>query len=59
MNSSRFARPPCFHQRRATEGDGWVDAKGMFLAAAGVQPVYKLLGKKDMGTNEFPPIETR
>jgi len=39
-------------------GDGWVDAKGMFLAAAGAQPVYKLLGRKDMGTNEFPPIET-
>jgi len=39
-------------------GDGWVDAKGMFLAAAGAQPVYRLLGKKDMGTNEFPPMET-
>jgi len=42
----------------ATEGDGWVDAKGTFLAAAGAGPVYKLLGKKDMGTTEFPPIET-
>ena len=39
-------------------GDGWVDAKGMFLAAAGARPVYRLLGKKDMGTTEFPPIET-
>ena len=39
-------------------GDGWVDAKGMFLAAAGAGPVYKLLGKKDMGTIEFPPLET-
>ena len=29
----------------------------MFLAAAGAGPVYKLLGKKDMGTSEFPPIE--
>lgn len=27
------------------KGDGWVDAKGMFLAAAGAGPVYKLLGK--------------
>jgi hypothetical protein len=35
-----------------------VDAKGTFLAAAGAGPVYKLLGKKDMGTVEFPPIET-
>jgi hypothetical protein len=40
------------------QGDGWVDAKGMFLAAAGAGPVYKLLGKKDMGTREFPPMET-
>jgi hypothetical protein len=40
------------------KGDGWVDAKGMFLAAAGAGPVYRLLGKKDMGTIEFPPLET-
>jgi tetratricopeptide (TPR) repeat protein/peptidoglycan/xylan/chitin deacetylase (PgdA/CDA1 family) len=37
---------------------GWVDAKGMFLGALGAGPVYKLLGKKDLGTTEFPPIET-
>jgi (4-O-methyl)-D-glucuronate---lignin esterase len=37
---------------------GWVDAKGMFLSAVGAGPVYKLLEKKDLGTNEFPPIET-
>jgi hypothetical protein len=49
---------PVFISGGATEGDGWVDAKGMFLAAAGAQPVYRLLGKKDMGTNDFPPIET-
>jgi len=49
---------PVFISAGATEGDGWVDAKGMFLAAAGAGPVYKLLGKKDMGTTEFPPIET-
>ncbi|HXI91305.1 MAG TPA: acetylxylan esterase [Blastocatellia bacterium] len=40
------------------KGDGWVDAKGMFLAAVGAGPVYKLLGKKDMGTAEFPPVDT-
>lgn len=39
-------------------GDGWVDAKGMFMAAAAAGPVYRLLGKKDMGTTEFPPMET-
>jgi len=36
----------------------WVDAKGMFLGGAYAGPVYKLLGKKDLGTTEFPPIET-
>ena len=40
------------------KGDGWVDAKGMFLAAVGAGPVYKLLGKKDLGTTEFPAVET-
>jgi hypothetical protein len=37
---------------------GWVDAKGMFLGAVGAGPVYRLLGKKDLGTAEFPPMET-
>ena len=40
------------------KGDGWVDARGMFMAAAAAQPVYELLGKKGMGTYEFPPVET-
>jgi hypothetical protein len=39
-------------------GDGWVDPKGMFLAAVHAGPVYKLLGKKDLGAIEFPPVET-
>ncbi len=39
-------------------GDGWVDAKGMFLAAVAAGPVYRLLGKRDLGTAVFPPIET-
>jgi len=30
----------------------------MFMAAAAAGPVYRLLGKKDLGTTEFPPIET-
>jgi hypothetical protein len=38
--------------------DAWVDAKGSFLAAVGAGPVYRLLGKKDLGTNDFPPIDT-
>ena len=39
-------------------GDGWADPKGMFLAAVGAGPVYKLLGKEDMGMTEFPAVET-
>lgn len=37
---------------------GWIDGKGMFLGAVGAGPVYKLLGKKDLGTTEFPAMET-
>ena len=40
------------------KGDGWVDPKGSFLAAVGAGPVYRLLGKKDLGTTTFPPLET-
>ena len=39
-------------------GDGFADPRGMFMAAVGAGPVYKLLGKKDLGTNVFPPPET-
>jgi len=28
------------------------------LAGVGAGPVYRLLGKKDLGTTEFPKIET-
>jgi hypothetical protein len=49
---------PVFISGGATKGDGWVDAKGMFLAAAAAGPVYTLFGKKDLGTTVFPPIET-
>jgi hypothetical protein len=34
---------------------GWVDAKGMFLGTVGAGPVYRLLGKKHLGTTEFLP----
>jgi hypothetical protein len=36
----------------------WVDDKGQFMAAVAAGPVYKLLGKKDLGTSEMPPIGT-
>jgi hypothetical protein len=38
--------------------DAWIDARGSFLAAVGAGPVYRLLGAKDLGTTEFPPIDT-
>ncbi len=49
---------PVFLSAGATKGDGWVDAKGTFLAGVGAGPVYQLLGKKGLGTTEFPPIDT-
>src|SRR5439155_5937719 len=35
---------PVFVGGGATKGDGWIDARGSFLAAAGAGPVYRLLG---------------
>ncbi len=49
---------PLFIGAGATQGDGWTDARGMFMAGAAAGPVYLLLGKKDLGTTQFPPIET-
>jgi hypothetical protein len=40
------------------KGDSWTDPRGMFLAAVAAGPVYRLLGKKDLGTTEFPKAET-
>ena len=37
---------------------GWIDARGMFMAGAAAEPVYKLLGKKGLGTSDFPAQET-
>jgi len=36
----------------------WVDDRGQFMAAVAAGPVYRLLGKKDLGTTVFPQIET-
>jgi hypothetical protein len=39
-------------------GDAWVDARGSFLAAVAAGPVYRLLGKRDLGSEQFPPLGT-
>lgn len=37
---------------------GWIDARGMHMAGVAAEPVYKMLGKKGLGTSNFPPQET-
>jgi hypothetical protein len=53
---------PTFISYGASEGPGaegqWVDQRGSFMAAVAAGPVFKLLGKKDLGASEFPPVET-
>lgn len=53
---------PVFISYGAASGPGaegqWVDQRGSFMAAAAAGPVYELLGKKGLGTTEFPPQET-
>ena len=34
--------------------DNWSDPKGEFLAAVAAGPVYRLLGKQDLGTDVWP-----
>ena len=38
--------------------DQWADPVGEFKAAVAAGPVYKLLGKNDLGTTELPPLDT-
>jgi hypothetical protein len=38
--------------------DYWSDPKGEFLSAVAAGPVYKLLGKQDLGTTEWPAAGT-
>lgn len=52
---------PVFISYGASEGPGaegkWVDQRGSFMAAVAAGPVFRLLGKKDLGTTEFPAVE--
>ncbi len=38
--------------------DTWSDPKGEFVAAVAAEPVYELLGKKGLGTKEWPAAGT-
>jgi hypothetical protein len=53
---------PTFISYGASTGPGaegqWVDQRGSFMAAVAAGPVFRLLGKKDLGTSEFPAVET-
>ena len=49
---------PVFIGAGSFNGDEWADPRGMFMAAVAAGPVYRLLGKKDLGTTSFPPIKT-
>jgi hypothetical protein len=53
---------PTFISYGASTGPGaegqWVDQRGSFMAAVASGPVFRLLGKKDLGTSDFPEVET-
>lgn len=38
--------------------DQWADPVGEFLAEVAAGPVYRLLGKKDVGVTRLPPLDT-
>jgi hypothetical protein len=38
--------------------DQWADPVGEFKAGVAAGPVYRLLGKNDLGTSELPPLDT-
>jgi len=40
------------------EQDYWGDPRGSFLAAKYAEPVYHLFGKKGLGVNDMPAVET-
>lgn len=48
---------PVFISSGSPQVEGqWIDAKGMFLGGVHAGSVYRLLGKKDLGTTAFPKL---
>jgi hypothetical protein len=56
MLLSLIAPRPVLLQTGST--DNWSDPKGEFLSAVAAGPVYKLLGKGDLGTDVWPAAKT-
>ena len=56
MASSALAAPRAVFVTGGTK-DLWADPKGEFLAQVAAGPVYRLLGRKDLGTTELPPLD--
>jgi len=42
----------------AVPGDGWIDATGMFKAAAAASPAWRLLGRTGLESSTLPPMQT-
>ncbi len=51
-------RPLFISEGSPTVEGGWLDDKGQFLAEAYAGPVYRLLGKRGLGTAKMPLIGT-
>ncbi|MDH4459870.1 MAG: acetylxylan esterase [Flectobacillus sp.] len=50
---------PIFISAGSPQVEGkWIDSKGTFLGAVHAGTVYQLLGKKDLGTVDFPKLGT-